>query len=180
MGGVQWPDSGMTQSPDNRHFNTRRMRFKDFDYRTPGYYFITVCQKNRTSLFGSITHSTMHHSNSGKMIQATANEITAKFEHAEIDSFVVMPNHAHLLIGMNLSGHVTSPESVIDVVHWWKTTTTKRYIHGVKTNGWPRFDGGLWQKGYHDRIIRNQEELDALRYYIEKNPGRWDEDTFYE
>jgi hypothetical protein len=32
-----------------------------------------------------------------------------------------------------------------DIVHRFKTLTTKRYIDGVKNNGWQRFNAKLWQ-----------------------------------
>ncbi|NJP03704.1 hypothetical protein HC823_00205 [Candidatus Gracilibacteria bacterium] len=33
-----------------------------------------------------------------------------------------------------------------------------------------------WQSNYHDRIIRNEEELNRIREYIQMNPERWDEE----
>jgi REP element-mobilizing transposase RayT len=30
--------------------------------------------------------------------------------------------------------------------------------------------GQIWQRGYFDRVIRNDRELDALREYIQNNP----------
>lgn len=35
-----------------------------------------------------------------------------------------------------------------------------------------------WQSGFHDRIIRNQRELDLISEYIYNNPARWDKDCF--
>jgi hypothetical protein len=31
----------------------------------------------------------------------------------------------------------------------------------------------VWQRGYHDRIIRDDEELSKARWYIRTNPARW-------
>ena len=56
----------------------------------------------------------------------------------------------------------------------YKTMTTKRYTDGVKQNGWPGFDGKLWQRSYHDRIVRNDEELNRIRKYIINNPSKWE------
>ena len=114
------------------------------------------------------------------MLSQAANEINQKFANTKVDSSVVMPDHVHLLFGLNLDDSVKSQDSVIDVVGWWKTITTKRYIEGVKQCGWPRFDGKLWQEGYHDRIVRDQRELDYIRYYIERNPDRWEDDLFHD
>ena len=42
--------------------------------------------------------------------------------------------------------------------------------------GWLRFSGKLWQRSFHDRIIRNEIELNKIRTYICNNPGQWDAD----
>jgi REP element-mobilizing transposase RayT len=34
----------------------------------------------------------------------------------------------------------------------------------------------LWQRGYYDRIIRNERELSAIRKYIAGNPISWELD----
>lgn len=51
--------------------------------------------------------------------------------------------------------------------------TTKRYADGVKQSGWLPFPGRLWQRGYYEHIIRNEESLGRIRAYIEANPLAW-------
>jgi putative transposase len=60
-----------------------------------------------------------------------------------------------------------------DVVHRFKTVTTKRYADGVKRLGWEPFRGRLWQRNYYEHIIRNEESLNRIREYILTNPMRW-------
>jgi REP element-mobilizing transposase RayT len=57
--------------------------------------------------------------------------------------------------------------------------TTNAYIQGVKSFNWAAFDGKLWQRSFHDHIIRNEHELNLVRQYVESNPAKWAEDTFY-
>ncbi|GAB4356736.1 MAG: hypothetical protein Kow0060_09640 [Methylohalobius crimeensis] len=66
--------------------------------------------------------------------------------------------------------------SLPDVVHRFKTMTTKRYTDGVKQHGWPPFPGKLWQRNYYERIIRNENELNRIREYIIHNPLKWEDD----
>lgn len=66
--------------------------------------------------------------------------------------------------------------SLSDVVHRFKTMTTKKYVDGVKLHGWQRFDGKLWQRNYWEHIIRNEQELSRIRQYIENNPSQWEYD----
>ncbi len=62
------------------------------------------------------------------------------------------------------------------VMDWFKTMTTNEYIRGVRTQGWPPFPGRLWQRGYYERIIRDDSELARVREYIATNPTRWASD----
>jgi REP element-mobilizing transposase RayT len=51
--------------------------------------------------------------------------------------------------------------------------TTNEYIRGVKTLGWPPFNGRLWQRNYYEHIIRDENSLNRIRRYIADNPARW-------
>ena len=62
-----------------------------------------------------------------------------------------------------------------DIVGWFKSMTTNKYIHGVKQNGWPPFDGRLWQRNYYERIIRD-DEWEKIAAYINANPAEWHTD----
>ena len=66
--------------------------------------------------------------------------------------------------------------SLPDVVHRFKTMTTKRYVDGVKQKGWPRFNRKLWQRNYYEHIIRDANELNRIRKYIADNPRQWESD----
>jgi putative transposase len=66
-----------------------------------------------------------------------------------------------------------SAMSLGDVVHRFKTMTTKRYADGVKQSGWATFRGRLWQRNYYEHIIRDEPALDCIRRYIDENPLRW-------
>ena len=35
---------------------------------------------------------------------------------------------------------------------------------------------GIWQRNYHEHIIRDEKDLQRITEYIETNPSRWDED----
>jgi putative transposase len=66
--------------------------------------------------------------------------------------------------------------SLPDIVHRFKTMTTRRYVDGVKERGWPRFPGKLWQRNYYEHIIRDENDMARIREYINNNPGQWDTD----
>jgi REP element-mobilizing transposase RayT len=66
--------------------------------------------------------------------------------------------------------------SLSDVVHRFKTLTTKRYIDGVKQGDWQPFVGRVWQRNYYEHIIRNEKSLNRIRQYIANNPAQWETD----
>lgn len=66
--------------------------------------------------------------------------------------------------------------SLADVVHRFKSMTTKRYADGVRRQGWPAFRGRLWHRNYYEHIVRDGAALDRIRRYIADNPARWSTD----
>ena len=60
------------------------------------------------------------------------------------------------------------------IVAWYKYLTTKSVteLNGGKLT---RF----WQRGYHDHIIRDENDLRMIREYIENNPLKWELDRYY-
>jgi len=141
----------------------------------------------------------------GKMVDFWWRETARHFPSVEIDQYVVMPNHLHGILIIHMGGHIGPPlrdgsakgddlgthtgpplrdvsigsplASVIDVIQWFKTMTTNAYIRAVNQHGWPRFDGKLWQRGFHDHVIRTEEDLNRIRAYILYNPSQWRADA---
>ncbi len=66
--------------------------------------------------------------------------------------------------------------SLSDVVHRFKTMTTKMYVDGIKQHGWPSFHKRLWQRNFYDEIIRDAPMLNIVREYITNNPIQWELD----
>jgi putative transposase len=63
--------------------------------------------------------------------------------------------------------------SLSDIVHRFKTLTTKKYTDGVKNNQWPSFDRRLWQRNYYEHIIRDEQAYFNIDEYIKRNPVGW-------
>jgi putative transposase len=76
--------------------------------------------------------------------------------------------------------HMGSPLRVPlgQIIQWFKTLTTNRYITGVKQLGWPPFPGSLWQRNYYEHIVRNDRELRKIREYVRYNPLKWHCDIY--
>lgn len=74
------------------------IRLRDYDYSQPGAYFLTVCTQDRQCLFGEIVDGEMQLNDAGRMIARWWEELPNKFPSAEIDEYVVMPNHSHGIV----------------------------------------------------------------------------------
>ncbi len=61
----------------------------------------------------------------------------------------------------------------------FKSLTTNQYIRGVKSNKYPSFEKRVWQRNYHEHIIRSEESLNMIREYIMNNPAKWKDDRFF-
>ncbi|MGI6377311.1 MAG: transposase [Anaerolineae bacterium] len=72
-----------------------------------------------------------------------------------------------------------SPSTLGDVVRRFKTYTTHRYAAGVERGNWPPFAGRLWQRNYHDHIVRSEADLRRVRAYIASNVDRWADDALH-
>ena len=154
-------------------------RLQGYDYTQEGAYFITICVQNRRSLFGKITENTFTRNAAGDMVTVWWEKLPEKFPDIELDEYIVMPNHFHGIVVINQVLDSKEFTGLPDVMRWFKTMTTNDYIRGVQTGQWERFEKKLWQRSYHDHIIRNEQGLKKIRDYIVNNPQRWQEDTFY-
>ena len=159
-------------------------RLKEYDYSTPGAYFITICTNSRKYLFSNIV---------GAIHESPENELTQYGEFVEqiiellpdrfnvsIPKYVIMPNHIHLIIEINISDEERaiheSPlqysRSIIDkAVGFLKMNMSKR-IHIT-------YPHKIWQRSYHDHIIRGENDYKKIWEYIDTNVMRWEQDCFY-
>jgi REP element-mobilizing transposase RayT len=157
----------------------RRTRAWWHDYRRPKSYFVTIVCHQQVCLWGRIANGELLSSPRGEMVAATLAEIPERYPGTEVGPSVVMPNHLHAVVTLPNPTHLVQP-SLSDIVGWFKTVTTKRYIRGVRTLGWPPFDGHVWHDSFHDRIIRDEESYEVIARYVEANPLRWRKDRFFE
>jgi putative transposase len=164
--------------------NRHSIRMKDYDYSQPGAYFVTICTQGRACLFGQVENDDIILNNAGWLVKSLWEEIPIFYPGADLGAYIVMPNHIHGIIFISGTSvhHSTSQERItspsptlglIDVIHRFKSLTTRSYANGVKHMRWPAFTGRLWQRNYFEHVIRSQGELHRIQAYIHNNPARW-------
>ena len=154
-------------------YNRKNIRLKNYDYRKNGFYFVTICIQNRDHLLGEISDTGHYIYDSGVMVQSVWNNLSQYYSGVKAHDFVVMPNHIHGIIELE-----NSDLDLSEIIRRFKTFTTHQYIKGVHDKNWQSFYKRLWQRNYHEHIIRDDKSLKQLQQYILNNPLLWREDVF--
>ncbi|HPR18776.1 MAG TPA: transposase [Candidatus Cloacimonadota bacterium] len=150
------------------------LRLNNFDYSSPGMYFITVCAQNRMEIFGEINNEKMILNDFGLIVQKYIRNISS--ERIRIEEFILMPNHVHILISI-IAGAVHEPPLqrrqmlIPKIIGKFKMQSAKEINIIRKTPGMR-----VWQRGYHDHIVRNMDDCIKIKRYILDNPGNWFKD----
>lgn len=170
-------------SEKSKTYSRRSLRLKGYDYREPGMYFITICTYDMRMLFGKINEGEMHLNEHGFIARDELLNMQLTYPNVEIfdDEYVIMPNHIHVILWITDVGathrvakeHSSGPvpQSLSAIIGQYKSRVTKEINLISRRPGEP-----IWQRSFYDRIIRNNEELLAIKKYIIENPLRWEED----
>ncbi len=175
----------MSRYDPQRH-RRRSIRLPEYDYTQPGAYFVTICTHNREPLFGQVVDGEMVLNKYGQIVWEewfrSAN-IRAGIE-LFTNEFVVMPNHIHGIVwivdAVGATGrsplqptHPRGPasRSLGSFIAGFKSIVTKRINAHRATPG-----ARVWQRNYHEHIIRTERVLNVIRQYIVENPLCWDLD----
>ena len=152
----------------------KRVRLYKFDYSTPGAYFITVCTRDKKMLFAPVGADSI----SARLVERTFLETINRYKGVESPIYVVMPNHFHAIITISRADMESAP-TVSEIVQSFKRYSTVEYARLVKENILPPFDKKIWQRSFHDHVIRNRDDYNEIYNYICQNPMRWRSDLFY-
>ncbi len=170
-------NGNMNYDPDKH--KRKSLRLKEYDYSQPGAYFITICTHNRICLFGEVNNGKVVLNEHGNMAQKCLLAIPDHYPHANLDHFIVMPNHIHLIIEIiakaNVGANNYSPlphgtsKTIGSIVRGCKIGITKHVRKNMDIYH-------IWQRNYYEHIIRDEVELNDIRQYIINNPTHWTTD----
>lgn len=167
---------------NNSEFPIRKQnRLKNYDYSSAGAYFITICTKDKKALFWNknqpdfvgediiLPLDSVHLSLYGKIVEEAIKVLSEHYTHIEVLQYVVMPNHIHMILYVSYDNGriISSPTSILTAVGQMKRYISKKL--GEK----------VWQRSFHDHIIRDKRDYEKISKYMYENPMKWQYDCFY-
>ena len=147
----------------------KRIRLKSYNYSQNGYYFITICTKDKKALLCKEDCILIEEDNTfvlseiGNMVRTALENIETIYDGVRNDRYVIMPNHIHLLLCVNKD----TETSISKIVQQMKSWVTKKAGHAI------------WQKSFYDHVIRNETDYLEITSYIQMNPLKWQDDKYY-
>ncbi len=140
---------------------------------------------NENVSLGKIINCQMQLSAMGQIADEHWRLIPDHFPHAELGAYVVMPNHVHGIIIIHDRSDASAserrgtiyrapteqfqkpaPGSIPTIIRTYKASVTRRIQKESNSMG-------IWQRNYHEHIIRNDEEYNRIHLYIEANVANW-------
>lgn len=174
----------------------KSIRLKGYDYSQAGLYFITICVHNRQCLFGEIVNDEMILNNFGNIAHNHWEKLSERFQNFELDVFQIMPNHMHGIIFLTNpvgAGFTPAPNdgapapngvtarvtpTIGDIVGAYKSLVSNECLAIFKQKFPNDYMGKLWQRNYHEHIIRDEQSYHRIANYIINNPQNWKNDKF--
>ena len=155
--------------------NRHSIRLQGYDYSLAGAYFLTLCTQGHSCLFGKIVAGQMILNDIGMAVADCWSQIPAHFPDAELDAWVVMPNHVH---GIVVITSAAAPQIAPSTRPAGTSKTIGSVVRGVKigVTKWCRqrsITATVWQRNYWEHIVRSEAELERIRRYVVDNPSRW-------
>ena len=145
----------------------KQIRLHQYDYSSPGAYFVTVCTRERKCILSRIAVGA-DALGSPLVMLTDAGRIaekhlltTDRIKGLHVEKYVIMPNHIHLIV------HKTNGKSICDDVRSFKGLVTKK------------IGKSIWQDSFYDHVIRDEADYLIKWNYIEENPEKWAEDEYY-
>lgn len=159
----------------------KSIRLKEFDYSTAWWYYVTICTKNHSKEFGTVTNSFTELNDNGKIVLENWKYLQIHFANVELDQFIIMPDHLHGILIINQSmGLINQTPTDQDWIMMKNLSLTlgkiirflkARSSRMIHSTGNTLFQ---WQRNYYEHIIRNEKDLYNIRKYIINNPLKWD------
>ncbi|MBE6546432.1 MAG: hypothetical protein E7668_03185 [Ruminococcaceae bacterium] len=154
-------------------------RLQGFDYNSVGVYFITICTKDRQCILSRIVGTgvldcpQVKLTKYGEIAKKYIQQLNDFYDHISVESYVIMPNHIHILLFVKENGQSRTP------VPTRANSAFAQFVSTLKRFCNKEYGENIWQTRCNDHIIRNRQDYEKHLRYIYENPLRWQFDTLY-
>ncbi len=121
----------------------KEIRLKSYNYKSNGYYFITICTYRGKPYIKKYE----------EIIEEILLSLPERFSGLTIDWYILMPTHLHMIFVFN-----ETKKDLSEIIRIFKALVTR--------NTRMKF----WQRNYYEHVIRNEDALLKIREYIQNNP----------
>ena len=156
-------------------------RLKGVNYNGNRAVFLTICTKERRCIFSKVVGTgvldgpkielTQH----GKIADKYINQLNAFYDNLSVESYVIMPNHIHILLWVK--GDEDGPSGT--PVPTIQNTIPSRFVSTFKRFCNKEYGENIWQYRSYDHIVRNHQDYEEHIKYIYENPMKWYYDELY-
>ncbi len=158
-------------------------RLEFYDYSQNGAYFVTICAKDKQKIFwdnqpyfvGDGAHDVpqIRLSVYGKIVNDEIIKSNEIYNYIKVEKYVIMPNHIHLIINVQNVDRGTSraPSRTNEII--------PSFISMLKRFTNKKCGEKIWQRSFHDHVIRNQADYNRIWEYVDTNAIKWESDCYY-
>lgn len=150
------------------------LRLQGHNYTTPRWYFVTLCTQGMKQIMGSVICSTVYLSDYGHTVNLYWLSLEARYSNLYLGEYVIMPNHIHSVVCIE-----RADKNLSDIVGEFKSLSASAYIRGTKNGIYPSLEHNVWQRGFHNRIVRSTKDRLRIVQYINNNPTKWFSDRYF-
>ena len=157
-------------------------RLREFNYNSVGAYFVTICTQNRRCILSRIVGTgvldcpQIELTKYGEVAEKYIKQLDSFYDHISIESYVIMPNHIHILLFIKDNGQSRTPVPTNAIK---ANSTFSKFISTFKRFCNKEYGENIWQSRSNDHVIRNREDYEKHIKYIHENPTRWYYDELY-
>ena len=156
----------------------KRTRLEHYDYSSPGAYFVTICTQGRKCILSDIAVGA--DALGGPRVKLThIGEVVEKYllsteqiPNVHLDQYVIMPNHIHLILVVESGNGPPGASAPTGAAIPNAVGALKRLVHR-------ELGQTIFQRSFHDHIIRNEQDYREIWNCIDGNPGKWADDCLY-
>ena len=186
----------------NEPKSRKTIRLKSADYNRNQAVFLTICTKEGKCILSRIVGTgvldgpKIELTKYGQIADKYINQLSDFYDNLSVESYVIMPNHIHIMLWVKTTESVENKPSRTPVENGPSRTPVEngpsrtpvptvqnsipsRFVSTFKRFCNKEYGSNIWQYRSYDHIIRNPQDYEEHLRYIYENPLRWLHDELY-